>query len=166
MGRSARSDYTAIIVLLKDAKTKILYVIAADVIQCTPDEAIQKIIQYAHMYRFFQFAVESNNFQELMVNDLRRRLRRNGYSFKVNALRHNSQKQGRICSLEPYVTQGTVQFSRKHTELISQLTQFPMAKNDDGPDALQMAVELARKRVRIATAGIENIVRMHALYDD
>ncbi|MHC5085002.1 MAG: hypothetical protein ACYSOV_05300 [Planctomycetota bacterium] len=41
-----------------------------------------------------------------------------------------------------------------------------MAKNDDGPDALQMAVELARKRVRIATAGIENIVRMHALYDD
>lgn len=52
-----------------------------------------------------------------MVNDLRRRLYHNGYSFKVNALRHNSQKQARICSLEPYVTRGKVQFSRKHTGL-------------------------------------------------
>ena len=122
------------------------------------------LILTLYSWSFFQFGVESNNFQELMVNDLRRRLHQNGHNFKVHALRHNSQKQARICSLEPYVAQGLVQFSRKHHELLNQLTQFPMAKNDDGPDALQMAVELARKRVFVACAGLKAIKKYQLLY--
>ncbi|MHC5116778.1 MAG: hypothetical protein ACYSQY_06890, partial [Planctomycetota bacterium] len=43
------------------------------------------------------------------------------------------------------VAQGLVRFDSKHQELVRQLEQFPMAKNDDGPDALQMAVEIALK---------------------
>jgi len=147
MGRSSKGDYTAIIVLLKDSRTNILYVIAADLIYCTPDETIQKIIQYADIYRFSQFAVESNNFQQLMVDDLERRLRKNGHNIRIESLRHSSQKHSRICSLETYVSQGLLRFSRKHQQLLQQLIQFPLAKNDDGPDALEMAVDTARKPI-------------------
>ena len=145
MGRTAKGDYTAIIVLLKDIRTNILYVIAADIIHCAPDATIQKIIQYADIYCFSQFAVESNNFQQLMVDDLQRRLREKGRPLKINSLQHSSQKRSRICSLEAYVSQGLLRFNSKHQDLLRQLTQFPMAKNDDGPDALEMAVETARK---------------------
>lgn len=153
MGRSVRGDFTAIIVLLKNFKTNILYVIAADLLHYTPDATIQRIIQYADIYRFSQFAVESNNFQQLMVDDLQRRLLQKGHRIKINSLQHSSQKQARICSLEPYVTQGLLRFNTKHQDLLRQLTQFPMAKNDDGPDALEMAVEIARKP-RVVVGGL------------
>jgi len=152
MGRSAKADYTAIIVLLKDSRTKILYVIAADLLHCAANKTIQRIIQYTDMYRFSQFAVESNNFQQLMVDELQRRLRENGHPLKIKSLQHSSQKHSRICSLEAYVSQGLLRFNSKHQQLLQQLTQFPMAKNDDGPDALEMAVETARKPRRVAGA--------------
>ena len=157
LGRSAKGDYTAVIVLLKDRRTKILYVIAADLIHCTPDQTIQRIIQYAGIYRFAQFAVESNNFQQLMVEDLKRRLQANGHKIYIKSLQHSSQKISRICSLEPYVSQGLLRFSKKHQQLLQQLTQFPLAKNDDGPDALEMAVDTARKpRCVVGGLGCQN----------
>ncbi len=152
LGRSAKGDYTAIIVLLKDRETKILYVIAADIIHCSPDETIQRIIQYADIYHLSQFGVESNNFQQLMVDDLKRRLQANGHKIYIKSLQHSSQKHSRICSLETYVSQGLLRFNRKHQTLLQQLTQFPLAKNDDGPDALEMAVDTARKP-RIVVGG-------------
>ena len=147
LGRSAKGDYTAIIVLLKDSRTNILYIIAADLIHCTPDQTIQRIIQYADIYRFSQFAVESNNFQQLMVDDLKRRLQNKNHNITIKSLQHSSHKHSRIRSLEPYISQGLLRFSRKHQQLLLQLTQFPLAKNDDGPDALEMAVDIARKQM-------------------
>jgi predicted phage terminase large subunit-like protein len=149
MGRSNKGDYTAIIILLKDRRNKIMYTIAADIIYCTPTTTIEKIIQYTDTYRFSEFAVESNNFQELLVEDLKRRLRENGRKVFIKSLNHSSQKIARISSLETYVSQGLLQFNSKHQELLQQLTQFPMAKNDDGPDALQMALYTARKRTYV-----------------
>ena len=122
-----------------------MYVIAADLIQCAPDATIQRIIQYADIYRLSQFAVESNNFQQLLVDDLKRRFMQKGHKTRIRALHHTSQKQARICSLEPYVNQGLLRFNSKHHILLQQLTQFPMAKNDDGPDALEMVVEIAQR---------------------
>lgn len=155
LGRSIKGDYTAIIVLLKDRINKIMYVIAADILHCTPTATIEKIIQYADIYRFSQFAVESNNFQQLMVDDLQRRLQQKGHNIKIKSLQHSSQKQARISSLETYVSQGLLRFNSKHQKLLQQLTQFPMAKNDDGPDALEMAVDIARKpRIVVGALGL------------
>ncbi len=47
--------------------------------------------------------------------------------------------------LEPMISTGVLRFSRRQRTLLDQLRQFPMAAHDDGPDALQMAVELAHK---------------------
>ncbi|MHC4569064.1 MAG: phage terminase large subunit, partial [Planctomycetota bacterium] len=146
MGRSTKADFTAIIVLLKDVRTKIAYVIAADLLHCPPGEAIERILKYASIYHFSQFVVESNNFQQLMVDDLKRRLQMHSLRMSIKSQHHSSQKISRISSLEPYVGQGLLRFNRKHRGLLQQLTQFPLAKNDDGPDALEMAAQAALRR--------------------
>ena len=37
-----------------------------------------------------------------------------------------------------------LKFNRKHKTLLKQMEEFPMGKNDDAPDGLQMAVQLAQ----------------------
>ncbi len=41
------------------------------------------------------------------------------------------------------VSPGRIRFSRRHVALLEQLRQFPNAAHDDGPDALEMAVDTA-----------------------
>lgn len=43
----------------------------------------------------------------------------------------------------PFVTNGYIRFSHKHKELLKQMFQYPMGRNDDGPDGLEMVVKLA-----------------------
>lgn len=88
-----------------------------------------------------------------MVDDLKHRLCQKGLRTSVKAVHHSTQKQARIFSLEPYITQGILRFDSKHQTLLQQLTQYPMAKNDDGPDALEMAVETAHTVRRVGALG-------------
>ena len=143
--RTGRGDYTAIVILYIARGSKTAYVIAADIARRTPDEAIERIIQYANMYPFALFAVEGNNFQELMIGNLKRRVAEAGLSLPVYTVSNQSNKQSRIASLEPEITQGRIRLSRRHDLLLEQLQQFPLALHDDGPDALEMAVTASRK---------------------
>lgn len=145
LGRTTKGDYTAIIVLVRDRDKKVDHVIAADLLHCTPSEAIERIVQYARMYPFRKFAVESNAFQQLMVDDLKRRITATGARLELSEMTSRSNKQSRIAGLEPYVQQGHLRFCRQHRLLLDQLLQFPLAKNDDGPDALEMAMQVARE---------------------
>jgi predicted phage terminase large subunit-like protein len=145
MGKHRKGDFTAIVILLRNYSTKINYVITADLLHIAPSGAIDKITQYARLYEFKEFAIESNNFQQLMVDDLKRRVVECGTRLKIHEITSRTNKQSRIASLEPYIKQGNVRFCRKHRLLLSQLTQFPLAKNDDGPDALEMAMQVAQR---------------------
>ena len=117
--------------------------IVADIARRTPDEAIERIIHYARMYDFYLFGVEGNHFQELMVDGLRQRAEKANVKLSVEIITNRANKQSRIASVEPEVSQGRIRFSRRHQLLLDQLRQFPLAAHDDGPDALEMAVNLA-----------------------
>ena len=52
-------------------------------------------------------------------------------------------KDARIRSLQPFVKNGYIKFSKKHKALLQQMKEYPMARNDDAPDGLQMALQLA-----------------------
>ena len=80
-----------------------------------------------------------------MVEDLKRRITATGARLELSEMTSRSNKQSRIAGLEPYVQQGHLRFSRKHRLLLDQLLQFPLAKNDDGPDALEMAMQVAQE---------------------
>ncbi len=122
------------------------YVIAADLLHCSPSEAIDRITEYAGMYEFKKFAIEINNFQQLMADKLDKRIVARGRRLPIHEITSRSNKQSRIAGLEPYITQGNIRFCRKHRKLLDQLTQFPLAKNDDGPDALEMAMQAAKEK--------------------
>ena len=146
LGKSTRGDYTAIVILLRDDNRDINYVIVADLLHCSPSQTIDRITEYARMYEFNRFAIESNNFQELMADKLERCIVAHGRRLSIHKITSRSNKQSRIASLEPYIKQGNIRFCRKHGQLLSQLTQFPLAKNDDGPDALEMAIQATKEK--------------------
>jgi predicted phage terminase large subunit-like protein len=142
--RPGRGDFTAIVILYQPPGSHIKYVIAADLARRSPDKTIQQIIRYARMYQMTAFAVEGNHFQELMIADLRRRAESAGVRLPIRSITSRSNKQSRIAALEPEVTQGRIRLSRRHQLLLEQLRQFPLAAHDDGPDALEMAVDCCR----------------------
>ncbi|MCH7848396.1 MAG: phage terminase large subunit, partial [Planctomycetes bacterium] len=143
--RTGKGDYSAIVILYKVKKSDICYVLAADIARRTPDETIERIIHYGRMYDLKYFGVEANHFQVLMVENLERRSKEEGVRLKIERIESRSNKQSRIANLEPEVAQGRIQFRKRDELLLEQLRAFPNASHDDGPDALEMAVGVARK---------------------
>ncbi len=144
MGKGKSGDYSAIIIVVKDKRDGIHYVIAADIARRTPDQTIERIIEYCRMYPIARFAFEKNQFQEIMLDNLTRRAQLTGVRFNGRPINSQTNKQARIAGLESLVTQGLIVFSRRHQILLEQLRQFPLGKHDDGPDALEMAIQVAR----------------------
>ena len=136
-----------IVIVVKDKRYNIYYVIAADIARRTPDQKIEKIIEYCRMYTIAGFAFEKNQFQEIMLDNLTKRALTSGVPFNKRPINSQANKQARIEGLETLVTQGLIVFSRRHQILLEQLRQFPLGKHDDGPDALEMAIQVARYKL-------------------
>lgn len=64
-------------------------------------------------------------------------------TLSIEEINSTQNKDARIQSLQPFVKNGYIKFSKKHKTLLKQMTEYPMGKNDDAPDGLQMAVKLA-----------------------
>jgi len=78
------------------------------------------------------------------LDNLTKRVRIAGVRFNPHPINSHTNKQARITGLETLVTQGLIVFSWRHQILLEQLRQFPLGKHDDGPDALEMAIQAAR----------------------
>ena len=74
---------------------------------------------------------------------MRQRSAEAGEYLPIQEISSTQNKDARIQSLQPFVKNGYVKFSKRHKALLEQMFQYPMGKNDDGPDGLQMAVKLA-----------------------
>lgn len=74
---------------------------------------------------------------------MRQRAAECGEYLPIEEINSTQNKEARIQSLQPFVKNGYIKFSRKHKTLLKQMQEYPMARNDDGPDGLQMAVKLA-----------------------
>jgi len=142
--RSDRGDFSAIVILAHVEDTKTSYVIAADLIRRPPHVAINRIVEYARLYSIAQFAIEANGFQELLERDLKQAAERACARLPIQGVKSTSEKRGRIQALEPSVRQGAIRFCHKHTQFNEQLRAFPLAAHDDGPDALELALQAVR----------------------
>ena len=78
------------------------------------------------------------------LENLKKRAQAAGVRFNSRPINSKTNKQARITGLEPLVAQGQIVFSCRHKVLLEQLRQFPLGKHDDGPDALEMAIQVAR----------------------
>ena len=92
---------------------------------------------------YYRFGVETVQFQYYFAEVMRQRSAEAGEYLPIQEISSTQNKDARIQSLQPFVKNGYVKFSKRHKALLEQMFQYPMGKNDDGPDGLQMAVKLA-----------------------
>ncbi|MCI9121159.1 MAG: phage terminase large subunit [Oscillibacter sp.] len=149
LGKNKKSDTSSIIALAKDTAAGYLYVVIADVAKRKPDQIIEDALEASRRLKrdykrpYYKFGVETVQFQYYFAEIMRQRAAEAGEYLPIEEINSTQNKDARIQSLQPFVKNGYIKFSRKHKTLLKQMTEYPMGKNDDAPDGLQMAVKLA-----------------------
>jgi len=154
LGRSANSDYSAIITLAVDMESGVSYVWDADIARRHPDRIIEDILEKERLLRretgrgYTLFGAETNQFQWFLKEQLAKESARQGLYLPLQGVRSTEDKTMRVESLQPDVKNGYILFRRDQTLLIHQLSQFPLGAHDDGPDALEGCRTLSRRQGR------------------
>ena len=149
LGKNKKSDTSSIIALAKDTSTGYLYILIADIAKRKPDQIIEDALEASRRLKreykrpYYRFGVETVQFQYYFAEIMRQRAAAVGEYLPIEEINSTQNKDARIQSLQPFVKNGYLKFSKKHKALLKQMTEYPMGKNDDGPDGLQMAVKLA-----------------------
>ena len=103
-------------------------------------------MEHERSFRPDAFGVETNQFQELLADDLLQVAQERGILMPLYTLNYQVNKLVRIRRLTPYLSRRIVRFkgdSPGARLLVEQMRDFPNADHDDGPDALEMAQRLA-----------------------
>jgi predicted phage terminase large subunit-like protein len=137
-------DYSAIIILGKDKRTGALYILIADIQRREPDQIIETILMYGRRFKYMKFIVETNQFQAVLYDQLRKRNDSEGVYLRLEETKNTANKEVRLSSLQPLIKSGTVQFDRRFRELIEECRYFPKGRHDDGLDALEMALRVCQ----------------------
>ncbi len=140
---TVKGDFSAIIVLAKDETSKTLYIIVADIERRPIEKIIEDILAYCLRYKFVKFGIESNQFQRVLVDLVRKKGEDMGLYIPLEAVINKDDKIARIQSLRPRIKSGNLQFSKKHRQLLEDCRYFPKGRHDDGLDALELAVRLS-----------------------
>jgi len=149
LGKNKKSDTSSIFALAKDLQTGYMYVVIADIEKRKPDQIIEDAIEDSRRLKrdykkpYYKFGVETVQFQYYFKDVMVQKSAEVGEYLPIEEINSTQNKDARIQSLQPYVKNGYIKFSKKHKTLLKQMTEYPMGKNDDGPDGLQMAVKLA-----------------------
>ncbi len=165
-GQNLKGDYSAIVILVRDKRDGILYVVEADIKRRTPTETIDDILAYCQRYKFERFAVEINQFQKMLYDQLVERARKQSNYSPFEQVTNTSDKVKRIQALQPLVKNGTIKFSKHLKLLLEQMRYFPKGKYDDGLDALEMAVQVAEEKLGVLTVKILGEDRDNDWYRD
>ena len=157
LGKTKRSDFSAIVTLAKHKGIGYMYVVDADIERRHPDRIIADVLakerwlraSFGHGYR--KLGAETNQFQWFLKEELAKASAKAGLYLPIEEVQQTSDKVMRIQTLQPDVKNKYIKFNRRHKRLLEQLTQFPMGAHDDGPDALEGARSIAKrvKRFRI-----------------
>ena len=137
-----KNDYSAIAIVARDKKHKVMYLIEADIKRRSLDDLLEDILAYCKRYKFVKIGFEANNFQMLLIPKFKKLLQDNKLYLDVVPIKNMTDKVRRILGLLPYFKSGQLQLSRNFRLLLEQLQFFPRAKYDDGPDAVEMVVRL------------------------
>lgn len=154
LGKTKKSDYSAIITLVLDIETGYMYVLDADVERRHPDKIIGDTLNKAVWIwkefgkKYKDFGAETNQFQWFLKEALAKESARCGIYLPITEVQQSADKTMRVQTLQPDIKNKYIKFQAKQKLLLEQLKYFPMAAHDDAPDALEGARTLATKRKR------------------
>ncbi len=149
-------DYSAIVTVVKQKGSWI--VVHCNLSRAAHSKLIQKLIRLQKIFNYKQVGIEANSLGKARYDRdpcsfelvLKREQREARVSIPYKLVWQTAQKRTRIQSIEPFYTNGQLQFlddwSQAYPELVEQLIHFPLAAHDDGPDALAGVIDLIRSK--------------------
>ncbi len=149
-----RGDDSAIVVLARDPKTGLIFVIEMDAMLRSVDKQIDDILDRHEKYHFKKFGVETVAFQVMVADALRKKSRESGIYVPIQELPTNKDKKLRFEAVVPFLIDGTFIFDKKKYETdqlyrkgVTQICEFTGEDDirDDIVDALGYAFLLAKK---------------------
>ena len=157
LGKNKKSDTSSIINIALSVKSGYMYIETASVEKRKPDVIIDDVLEVNRRLKrdykkgFYKFGVETVQFQYFFKEVMAARSVEAGEYIPIEEIQSSVNKTLRIESLQPLIKNKYIKFNREHKTLLKQLQEFPMGKNDDAPDGLQMAVQLAQMVKGITT---------------
>ncbi|MFH1057809.1 MAG: phage terminase large subunit [Pseudomonadota bacterium] len=143
-------DYKAVVTVGLDPASQVFYVLDAWVRRASIDQLVHAVLMRNARHAWLVFGVEDNLFQRLLLDEFSRAAAEARVTLPVKGVTHRLAKETRLAGLSPLVERGLIRFAPGQGDqglLIEQLLHFPSPNvHDDGPDALQGAVELLRHR--------------------
>lgn len=155
LGKSKKSDPSAIITLAKDTVSGYMYILDADIERRHPDRIIDDCIEKEIWLRktfgrgYAKFGCETVQFQWFLKEELAKRSAQRGLYLPIEEVPQTSDKTMRVQTLQPDIKNKYIKFNQKHKTLLEQLKYFPMADHDDGPDALEGARTIAKGKNKL-----------------
>lgn len=146
MGKQ-KGDYSALITVAKHKVTKKVYVVDAFIERLHPDKFLDVIVQKVKKYQPDLIGAEAQMAQEFFVDKLKDALQYVGYPAhnRVKKIQQRQRKELRIEAMLPDIENGTIIFNREHTILLEHFERYGSRWHDDGPDALNMAIEAVKR---------------------
>lgn len=156
-----RGDRSAIITIIKDHSDGRMYVVDADMTRRKPDVILSDVLAYHGLRNYEHFAFEANQAQAFMASELEKRAKDSGRVLRVIPVQHSKiDKITRIQGLQVLIKSGMLMLSRRHLTLLEEMRFFPKGAHDDGLDALEMAVDIARG-ISVGT-GCPQVYQLHS----
>lgn len=150
LGKSKKSDYSAIVTIAKDTKSGYMYVLDADIERRHPDKIISDVLAKEVWLRktyksgYTKIGAETNQFQWFLKEELAKASAKASLYLPIQEVPQTSDKTMRIQTLQPDIKNKYIKFNPRHKLLLEQLKYFPMSDHDDGPDALEGCRTIAK----------------------
>lgn len=153
LGKNSTADYSCICTIAKDKKTGVLFVVDFDIKRRTVDKQIEDIIKNYEKFHHKRFGIETNAFQIVLADNLRKVARPLGILIPIEEIQNYTDKHMRLQSIVPLMKDGTIVFdsfkashNRQYALAVDQITTYMEgAAHDDAFDSLAMAVEISKK---------------------
>lgn len=166
LGKSKKSDFSAIITIAKDAQSGYMYVLDADIERRHPDRIITDVLEkekwllntFGRGYE--KFGCETNQFQWFLKEEMAKASAKESLYLPIEEVNQNSDKTMRIQTLQPDIKNKYIKFNIRHKRLMEQLKYFPLASNDDGPDALEACRSLCKIKAQVDSNILDIFKRM------
>jgi predicted phage terminase large subunit-like protein len=146
MGKQ-KGDYSALVTVAKHKITKKVYVVDAFLDRLHPDKFLEVITRKVREFQPDIIGAEAQMAQEFFVDKLKEALQFVGYPAhnRVKKIQQRQRKELRIEAMLPDIENGNIIFNRDHTILLEHFERYGSKWHDDGPDALNMAVEAVKR---------------------
>lgn len=143
LGKTEKSDYSSITTAKLDIDTGLIH-IQSDVERRDITRQCQALVDNARIHKPDALIIETNNFQSVLVNEVRRVARESGLILPIQECNNFRDKNARIrATLTPYLARKEIRLvgrGRGNREWLNEAIAFPQAEHDDALDSSEMAI--------------------------